>query len=227
MTSALQIKGLLLDMDGLLLDTETVSKRCWAGAEEETGFFMPEGFYFTLIGQSMRCIREKLVDAMDPACDVDDFLKVAGRIYTDALTTEPVPVKEGAAEFLEYLEANRIPSCLATSTGRDLCRHKLDSSGLLQYLPLRVCGNDVTHSKPAPDIYLKAAELVGFPPQDLLAVEDSQNGLIAAMAAGCLTAHIPDLDSVGLSVQTKVNRIYRNLHEFKAAFVRNEIVILR
>jgi HAD superfamily hydrolase (TIGR01509 family) len=214
-------------MDGLLLDTETVSRRCWKGAEEETGFYMPEGFYFTLIGQSMRCIRVKLIEAMDPACDVDEFLKVASRIYTDALTNEPVPVKAGATELLQYLEINQIPRCLATSTGRDLCRHKLESSGLLKYLPLRVCGNDVTRSKPSPDIYLKAAELVGFPPQELLAVEDSQNGLISAKEAGCRTTHIPDLGPVDLSIQARADRIYRDLHEFRSALERDEIVILR
>lgn len=212
-------------MDGLLLDTEKVSERCWIGAEQETGFYMPDGFYFTLIGQSMRCIREKLIEVMDPACDVDEFLKVAGRIYTDALTNEQVPVKSGAAEFLEYLEANQIPRCLATSTGRDLCRLKLESSGLLKWLPLRVCGNDVAQSKPAPDIYLKAAETVGFPPAELLAVEDSQNGLISAMEAGCRTAHIPDLDRVDLAVHTKVDRIYRDLSEFIAALERSEIEV--
>lgn len=225
MTSPLQIRGLLLDMDGLLLDTETVSKKCWAGAEEETGFYMPEGFYYSLIGQSMRCIREKLIEVMDPACDIDEFLKVAGRIYTDALTNEPVPLKAGASGFLKYLNDNSIPRCLATSTGRDLCRHKLDSSGLLEFLPMRVCGNDVEQSKPAPDIYIKAAATLGFAPAELLAVEDSQNGLISAMKAGCLTAHVPDLDRVDLSLQVQVNRIFRDLIEFRAAFERGEVVV--
>lgn len=212
-------------MDGLLLDTETVSKKCWAGAEVETGFYMPEDFYFSLIGQSMRCIREKLIEVMDPACDIDEFLKVASRIYTDALTNEPVPLKAGASGFLKYLNENGIPRCLATSTRRDLCHHKLDSSGLLEFLPMRVCGNDVEQSKPAPDIYIKAAATLGFAPAELLAVEDSQNGLISAMKAGCLTAHVPDLDRVDLSLQVQVNRIFRDLIEFRAAFERGEVVV--
>lgn len=213
-------------MDGLLLDTEKVSERCWAGAEQETGFYMPEGFYFTLIGKSMKSIREMLIEVMDPDCDVDEFLKVASRIYIDALTYEPVPVKSGASELLEYLEQKRIPRCLATSTGRDLCRKKLESSGLLKWLPMRVCGNDVEHSKPAPDIYLKAAATLGLPSEDLLAVEDSQNGLISAMEAGCRTAHIPDLDRVDLSLQLKLDRIYRDLNQFRAALEREEILIV-
>ena len=219
----LSVKGLLLDMDGLLLDTERVSESCWAEAERETGFRMPEGFYFSLVGQSMRRIRERLVEVMDPACDIDVFLEAANRIYHDAILENPVPVKPGAETFLEFLARRQVPRCLATSTGTDLCRHKLQAAGLLQWLPLRVCGDQVEHSKPAPDIYLEAARLLGYPPADLLVLEDSENGLRAGMAAGCKVAHVPDIGPVGLDIQSRADRVYRGLPELQAAFERGEI----
>jgi HAD superfamily hydrolase (TIGR01509 family) len=225
MESALRIKGFLLDMDGLLLDTEKVSFRCWEETEVETGFQMPPGFYLSLIGQSMGRIGDRLREVMDPDCDVDAFLEVAARIYTSALMEAPVPVKPGAAEFLEYLSEQDIPRCLATSTHRKLCGHKLASSGLDRWIPLRVCGDEVARSKPAPDIYLEAASRTGFLPGELLVVEDSENGIRSGLEAGCRVAHIPDIGPVSLDWQTRADRVYRSLFEVKAALERGEITL--
>jgi HAD superfamily hydrolase (TIGR01509 family) len=221
----MDIQGLLLDMDGLLLDTERVAERCWTEAERETCFRMPDGFYFTLIGQSMRLIKDRLIEVMDPACDIDAFLAAANRIYYKTLMEERVPLKEGVVEFLEYLAGKQVPRCLATSTVRDLCRHKLESTGLAKWLPLRVCGNDVDHSKPAPDIYREAARRLGKPPSRLLVLEDSENGLRSGLAAGCKVAHVPDVGPVCLDIQMRVDRVYRGLSEVQAALEREEIRI--
>jgi len=221
----LVIKGLLIDMDGLLLDTERVAEKCWQAAEEETGFQMPEGFYHTLIGQSMKACRERLEEVMDPRCDNDAFLAIASRIYHEKLLEGEVPVKKGAAEFLRYLAGRNIPRCLATSTGRELCRRKLEATDLLQWLPERVCGDDVDNSKPAPDIYLAAAARLGLEPADLLVIEDSENGLRAGLAAGCRVVHIPDMGVVHLAVQHRASRIYRDLVQLRTAFARGEILV--
>jgi HAD superfamily hydrolase (TIGR01509 family) len=225
MDSPLVIRGFLLDMDGLLLDTERISKRCWMAAEEETGFFMPPGFYDSLIGQSMARIRERLIEVMDPACDVDAFLEVASRIYTEAVTGPALPLKKGARELLELLSSREIPRCLATSTGRDLCGRKLKAAGLNGHLPLRVCGDDVSHSKPAPDIYLEAAHQLGHAPGDLLVLEDSENGIRSALSAGCKVAHVPDLGQVQAGTQIRVDRVFRDLLEVVASLERGEITI--
>ncbi|MEX0326264.1 MAG: HAD family hydrolase [Puniceicoccaceae bacterium] len=225
MVSVLQVKGVLLDMDGLLLDTERVAERCWHVAEKESGFSMPSGFYFTLIGQSMSRIEERLHEVMDPACDVEAFLKIANRVYHEAIVEGNVPVKEGAAELLSYLAERDIPRCLATSTFRKMCDHKLSSTGLARYIPERVTGDAVEHSKPAPDIYLEAARKTGLPPEQLMVLEDSENGLKSALAAGCLAVHVPDLAPVAIGIQQQASRVYRDLKEVLAAFRRDEIVI--
>ena len=221
----MRLKGMVLDMDGLLIDTERVAERCWSQTEVETGWNMPEGFYFTLIGQSMRRIRERLVEVMDSGCDIEVFLKTANRIYYAALREETVPVKAGAMEFLKYLAGREIPRCLATSTGTELCRHKLEATGLAPYIPLRVCGDEVRESKPFPDIYLEAARRMGHEPADLVALEDSENGLLAALEAGLHTLHVPDLGPVSIAVQSRADRVYRSLPEVQAAMERGEILI--
>ena len=225
MEAVLEVKGVLLDMDGLLLDTERVAERCWNEAEEVSGFRMPPGFYFTLIGQSMARIEQRLHEVMAPECDVEAFLKVANRVYHEAVVEGKVPVKAGARKLLQYLAANNIPRCLATSTFRQLCEHKLESTGLAEWIPLRVTGDEVEHSKPAPDIYLEAARKTGYPPGELMVLEDSENGLRAALAAGCQAVHVPDLAPVSIDVQARAKRIFRDLGEVLAALQRGDIRI--
>lgn len=224
MDGPLQFQGVLVDMDGVLIDTERVAERCWRAAELETGWPMPEGFYFTLIGQSMQRIRERLGSVMPADCDVPLFLETANRHYRCALQEEPLVVKEGARELLEELSARGVPVCLATSTFRELAGHKLHLAGLSNLIPHRVCGDEVEQSKPAPDIYLKAASRLGLPAACTLAIEDSGNGLLAALAAGCRVAHVPDLAPVPLEIQARADRIYRSLRVLAEALGRGELI---
>ena len=223
MSDSLEVCGLLIDMDGVLLDTERLAESCWKKAEETTGFFMPEGFYFSLIGLSLPLIEERLTGVMTPDCDIRDFLAVANRIYRKALEEEPIPVKAGARDLLEYLHAQAIPACLVTSTFRELADDKLEGAGLGDLLPERVCGDEISRSKPEPDGYLAGAGKLGFRPHDLLALEDSGNGLTAALASGCRVAHVPDLAPVPLTLQIRVDRIYGCLSSFLAALKREEV----
>ena len=225
MEPIIRIKGLLIDMDGLLLDTERVAEKCWMTAEVETGFQMPPHFYHSMIGLSMRSCRLALESVMDPDCDLDDFVRIANREYHRALEADSVPVKPGAEAFLRYVSERGIPRCLATSTRGELCRHKLEVTGLLPYLPFRVCGDDVEHSKPAPDIYLKAAGKLGIACSDLLVLEDSENGMRAGLAAGCKVANVPDLGMVTVETQSQTIRVFRNLDSVLAAFERGEILV--
>ena len=211
-------------MDGLLLDTERVAERCWHAAEVETGFNMPDGFYFTLIGQAMPLIKHRLVEVMSAECDISQFLLVANREYRRVLEEEAIPVKKGARELLEHLSSCEIPFCLATSTFRELAAHKLSSTGLDIFLPDRVCGDEVENSKPAPDIYLKAAARLGLDPPSLIALEDSGNGLLSALEAGCRAVHVPDLAPVAIEIQARAARVYRNLNEVRSALDRGELL---
>ena len=221
----LHINGLLLDMDGLLLDTERVSLRCWEQAEAVCGWKMPEGFYETMIGNTMRVIRVKLREVMPPEYDVEAFVDVANTAYHDAVDDHPIPVKKGARELLELIDERSIPVCLVTSTRRLLTARKLELVQLAPYLPLRICGDEIEHSKPAPDIYLEGARRLGYPPSTLLALEDSANGLRSALDAGCHVAHVPDICPVPLEVQQRVHCVYRDLTEVCAAIRRGELSI--
>lgn len=211
------VGGFLIDMDGLLLDTERLAQGCWAEAELRSGFRMPEGFYFQLIGQSLPRIEERLMEVMEGGCDVPAFIGTAAALYEEKLSTGGIPVKAGAEAFLAELERRGIPRCLATSTFGEMADRKLRAAGLASYLPLRICGDAVLESKPAPEIYERAAAQLGLGPEACFALEDSENGCLAALAAGCRVLHVPDLAPVSAAVRERVSAVYESLEEVAAA----------
>ena len=82
---------------------------------------------------------------------------------------------------------------LATSTARTRAQQRLDSVGIAGYFDEKVCGDEITHGKPEPDIYLKACGKLGVNPDEAVAVEDSVNGIISASRAGLCTVMVVDL----------------------------------
>jgi HAD superfamily hydrolase (TIGR01509 family) len=188
-----EFEGILFDMDGLLLDTERLSHTAWRYAEQTTGQALPENFLDKVIGLAMNRLMPLLSDTLGSRRAADQFFNVAFQRYQEVLHNNPVPCKPGALEVLQWLDEKKIPRCLASSSQRFLVEHKLSSSGLGPWIPLRVCGDEVTDSKPHPDIYRKAAAKIGLAPERCLALEDSPNGILSAFAAGCQVVHIPDI----------------------------------
>ena len=111
--------------------------------------------------------------------------------YVGELFTTGLPWCPGARELLDALLAADIPMALVTNTRRVLTENALNSIGR-QYFSVTVCGDEVPEGKPAPDIYLRAAELLGLASGDCLAIEDSINGTAAAEDAGCPVLVVPN-----------------------------------
>jgi HAD superfamily hydrolase (TIGR01509 family) len=207
-----RIRGVLLDLDGLLLDTERVSLAAWRHAEKDTGMTLPDAFYDGIIGQNMPSIRASMAMHIDDAGRRESFLQLAHRHYCDRLQPGLVALKPGATELLDYLEQSATPHALATSTQRPLVDLKLASAGLNGRIPLRICGDEVSEGKPHPEIFTRAAAALALDPAVCLALEDSENGIRSAHAAGCLVGHVPDLASVAPAVRTLIWRVFPDLH---------------
>ena len=117
-----------------------------------------------------------------------------GREFTDNFYEHnKVPVKYGLYELLDWLKSSGIKTAVASSSTRRAVLRNLESAGITDKFDIIVSGEMATRSKPAPDIYLKACELLGESPKDCIALEDSRNGLWAAHNAGCRVIMVPDL----------------------------------
>lgn len=123
------------------------------------------------------------------------FSTLADVRTAETLEMHAVPMRPGAAGLLNWMETVSVPRAIATSTATEHARTRLERSGIWGRIPIVVCGDQVARSKPAPDIYLRAAAALDVAPIDCLALEDSSSGACAAAAAGMTTIMVPDLCS--------------------------------
>ncbi len=203
----------IFDLDGLVLDTETVSHLTWQRALADFDFTLDEDLYRKVIGCPVRNIEEAFIAAFGK-----DFpaQKVTGRraqYFQQHIAEHGITLKPGLTELLAFLDEIKLPKAIATSSGTELATLKLTVSGLIDKFDAVVCGDQIKNGKPAPDIFLAAAEKLNAPPQQCLVLEDSDNGLLAAHAAGMTTIIIPDLKQPDDDVTDLAHRVFQSLHD--------------
>ena len=188
------MQAVLWDMDGTLVDSEKLWDVSLSALYETYGGAMSRETRTALVGASAE---ETMVTAyaelgLDPDADGDGASRSAGCTTTRrTCSTDGLPWCDGAREMLEALAAERTPMALVTNTQRALTERALNSIGR-HYFSATVCADEVPSGKPAPDPYLRAADLLGLSPADCLAVEDSVTGTAAAEGAGCAVLVVPN-----------------------------------
>jgi HAD superfamily hydrolase (TIGR01509 family) len=145
-----------------------------------------------MIGLNVPACKQMLKGEYGSNFPVDELEMSASSIYFEYLGNN-IPVKPGLLELVDFLEAHEIPRAVATSTATDFAIQKLNRAGVLRHFQVVIGGDQVFRGKPDPDIYLLAAGRIKQRPQDCLALEDSEPGVLAAAAAGMQTVLIPDL----------------------------------
>ncbi|MDT5008774.1 MAG: hypothetical protein QOH57_391 [Mycobacterium sp.] len=187
------MRAVLFDMDGTLVDSEKLWDISLAALYDHHGGVLTPEVRQSMVGGSaedtIRTVYTDLGLELDPAAmaESDRWL----HSYTAELFDGGLPWCDGAKELLEALCAEGTPMALVTNTQRELTARALDTIGR-QYFSATVCGDEVAHGKPAPDVYLQAAALLGLPPSACLAVEDSVTGTAAAESAGCPVLVVPN-----------------------------------
>ena len=186
------VAAVIFDMDGLMLDTERISLRVWREAACELGCPLDDELALAMVGRSTATNRLMLQAHFGERLSFDDLATLAEARYRQALDAGGVPRKPGLIELLDVLTDRDVPRAVATSTARELARHKLEQAGVLAYFDVIVGGDDVLHGKPAPDIFLRAADRLGARPAECVVLEDSGPGIHAASAAGMVPILVPD-----------------------------------
>ena len=188
------IRGILFDMDGLMFDTEAIGYRGWKGAGRRLGIRIDDEAIAALRGLGDREKREMFGRMTGRPEEYEKALAVRVDYADQWISENGLPVKPGLKELMEFLKEKRIPAALATSTEREKAMTYLRMAGVEKYFSASVCGREAGASKPAPDIFLKAAEKLGVFPEECIVVEDSENGCKAAKNAGmtCIAYYNPD-----------------------------------
>ena len=203
-------KGAIFDMDGLLLDTERIYRENWGKAAEDFGLTLHPDFLPAICGTN-GASSEAAIRRYYPEVDPRAFIR-ACFARTEAALAQEVPEKPGAREILAFFRARGVGRAVASSSGRRLILDNLRHAGLASYFDVVVSGEDVVNGKPAPDIFLLAAQQLGLAPEDCYVFEDSINGAHAGMAAGCVTVVIPDLIPPTEDLRAGCAGIYPSLH---------------
>lgn len=216
-------KAVLFDMDGLMFDTERLAVRFWKEAGEEFGLTLGDEFLLYSRGSRMeeawklfsRCYGE---DA--------DYLGVRARekeLFFGYLKDHEIPVKPGLYELLGWLKENGYKAVLATSTVKEVALEYLERTGVKEYFDGFVCGDMITKSKPDPQIFQVAAELAGCAPEECVVLEDSYNGINAAIAGGFPAVMVVDLMEPADEMRLKIRARCGSLLEVKALLEKDRI----
>ena len=199
-----EIRGVLFDMDGVVIDTEKLYTRFWMEAARELGHPMTFAQALQMRSLGSRESQEKL----------DSFFGAAVLPYADLrarriermeafIAEHGVEEKRGIRELLAHLKEKNIPCAITSSSSIPVIRRHLGSLGLLDGFTALCSGKDVPHGKPAPDIYLHGAATLGVKPENCLAIEDSPAGIESAWRAGCMAVIVPDQDQPGDEVLSR------------------------
>ena len=187
----MKFKYLISDMDGVLLDTENLILKMNKKSAVYHGFEFPEGEFMKTIGIDTLGTRTILEDHIP--VDYDDFFNKREEYFMEYIAQNGAPIKPFVLEGLKKIKDAGIISAVATSTAKDRALLRLQKTGISQYFDSFVFGDEIMRGKPAPDIFLLAAQRIGADPCDCVVFEDSPAGIASAKSAGMHAVLIPDM----------------------------------
>ncbi len=206
--------AVVFDMDGLLVDTESVFRDAMMDTAEGMGAVLPYDVFLKMLGLNAAYSREILIAHFGETLDLDRFWAEVSR-NAHAILEAGVSLKAGVVELLDHLDAAGLPRAVCTSSAHREVDRNLTQHGLLDRFNAIIARGDYDRGKPHPDPFLKAAERLGVEPRLCLALEDSHNGVRAAHAAGMMTVMVPDLLEPTEEMRTLCVRIAESLHDVR------------
>lgn len=211
-------KLFIFDMDGTMFDTEPISYRAWQTVCKPYGYDIPEELFISIIGMDNRRIIQKFRDYFGPAFPHKDIWEKKTAWQLQYYQDHMVPLKHGLWECLHFAKERGIQCAVASSSPREQIEKLVTKSGLSSYFQIIQSGQEVIHGKPAPDIFLTVLKRAGVAPEDALVLEDSENGILAAVAAQIPAVWIPDLVRISPETQQKAVCTCQSLRELLTLF---------
>ena len=185
------ITGAIFDMDGILFDTERVYFETWQEMAMEYGVKLDKDFMRVVSGTTgkQKC---EIVARFYSVEDGSDIVAACSKRVKERLEQEIV-VKKGVYEILKRLKEMGMKTAVASSSALEQIEKNLRKTNTYDFFDAIVSGRQVPHGKPAPDVFLLAAQKIGCKPEECYVFEDSENGVRAGHTSGAVTIMIPDL----------------------------------
>ena len=213
------MQAVIFDMDGTLIDTERVSQAAWRRAAQDFRIEIPEHILHAFVGCSIPNAMNMIDDEFGDPAFTERLFNRRHEIF-DATWEDELELKPGAAEAGAAVRERGLAAALATSSVRDRAITSMERLGLMELFDAAVFDEDIEHHKPAPDVYLVAADHLGVEPTRCVTVEDSFNGVRAGAAAGMRTIMVPDYNEPTPEIRALCAEVLTTLHELPAALDR-------
>ncbi|MDR1948644.1 MAG: HAD family phosphatase [Spirochaetaceae bacterium] len=210
--------AVIFDMDGLMLDTEGPAVFTWVEIARNMGLPVDTETALKTVGLDEASTNAVLFEAYGPDFPHEKVRREWERVIAEDIDKNGIPHRPGLITLLDHLAALGIPLGVATSSSRKTALHRLERGGILERFPVLACGDEVARGKPAPDIFLLAAERLGRDPAVCIGFEDSPAGLLALHGAGIKSVFVKDLVEPPEEVLRTVWRRYDNLAEAVSLF---------
>lgn len=186
-------KAVVFDMDGVIFDSERAVMQCWKEVASRHNIPDIEKAILACTGTTMVRTREIMLNLYGADFPYDEYARESSAIFHSRYDGGRLPMKPGVKELLTFLKEHDKKIALASSTRQQVVTDELRDAGVIEYFDRIICGDMVSRSKPAPNIFLKACEELNISPSDSYAIEDSYNGIRAAHAGGLHPIMVPDL----------------------------------
>jgi len=210
--------NVIFDMDGLMFDTERVFIKAWDYAGEKIGIGKAGYMVYKTLGMSIVASYNIWKEEFGDSYDQEELRKYTKEFLQKYYAENKVPVKKGLYNLLDHLKQINCKMAVASSSpGWEVEKHLKDAN-IYDCFQEIVCGDMIQNSKPDPEIYLRACELLKANPVECYALEDSKNGLLSAYRAGCKPIMIPDLWQPDDEILNIIFARYSDLDEVKIAF---------
>lgn len=186
-------EAVVFDMDGVIFDSERLVLECWDEVARKYGIENMEPVCLKCTGLTVAASRDVMKAHYGQEFPYDEYKKEMSDLFHSRYDGGRLPLKPGVIELLTFLKEHGKKIALASSTRRAVVQAELADAGIIDFFDAIICGDMVEHSKPAPDIFLKACECLKVSPELAYGIEDSHNGIRSSHAAGMRPIMVPDL----------------------------------